>query len=67
MFENRLKSRIQNCQRSEQRLQFELTKINEKCPFGDFLKAEAFGQTVLPDRSGLIGVGGKCQNQKIQT
>ena len=33
-----------------------------------FWKPEACGQTVLPDRSILIGqkIGGKCQNWKIQ-
>ena len=36
--------------------------------FGEFLKPEACGQTVLPDRSVLIGpkIGGKCQNSKNQ-
>ena len=33
-----------------------------------FRKSEAFGQTVLPDRSILIGpkIGGKCQNLNIK-
>ena len=33
-----------------------------------FWKPEACGQTVLPDRSVLVGpkIGGKCQNSKIQ-
>ena len=36
--------------------------------FEEFLKPEACGQTVLPDRSVLIGqkIGGKYQNCKIE-
>ena len=33
--------------------------------FGEFLKPEACGQTVLPDRSGLIGQK-LVENAKIQ-
>ena len=59
MFENHRKSLIQHCERSELRLHFEWTKVNQKCQKGSiwaiFWKPEAFGQTVLPDRSVLIG------------
>ena len=35
--------------------------------FGEFLKSEACGQTVLPDRSILLDkIGGKCQNWKLK-
>ena len=59
MFENYRKSRIQHCERSELRLYFEWTKVNNKCQkwsiFAIFSKPESYGQTVLPDRSLLIG------------
>ena len=58
MFENHRKSRIQHCERSELRLHFEWTKVHKKCQkmvnFGDFFE-KTCGQTVLPDRSILIG------------
>ena len=42
VFENHRKSRIQHCERSELRLHFEWTKVNQKCQkmvhFGEFLK-----------------------------
>ena len=42
VFENHPKSLIQNCERSELRLQFEWTKVHQKCQkmvyFGNFLK-----------------------------
>ena len=66
VFENRLKSRFQHCERSELRLHFELI---EKCQkwsiFASFWKPEACGQTVLPDRSLLIGQK-LVENAKIQ-
>ena len=59
MFENHRKSLIQHCERSELRLHFEWTKVNWKCQkwsiLASFWKLEACGQTVLPDRSVLIG------------
>ena len=59
MFENYRKSRIQHCERSELRLHFEWAKVNNKCKkwsiFAIFSKPESYGQTVLPDRSLLIG------------
>ena len=59
VFENHRKSLIQNCERSELRLHFEWTQVHWKCQkwsiFASFWKPEACGQTVLPDRSVLIG------------
>ena len=59
VFENHRKSIIQHCERSELCLHFEWTKVNKKCPklsiLASFCKSEACGQTVLPDRSILIG------------
>ena len=59
VFENHRKSLIQHCERSELRLHFEWTKVNQKCQkcsiLASFWKSEACGQTVLPDRSLLIG------------
>ena len=72
VFENHRKSLIQHCERIELRLHFERTKVNQKCPkwsiLAGFWKPEACGQTVLPDRSVLIGqkINGKCQNSKIE-
>ena len=57
VFENYSKCLVHKCERSELRLQFEWTWINQKCQmvqFGVFLK-KTCGQTVLPDRSILIG------------
>ena len=36
VFENHRKSLIQHCERSELRLHFEWTKVNEKCQNGQF-------------------------------
>ena len=59
VFENHRKSLIQHSERSELRLHFEWTKVNQKCKkwsiLMSFWKPEACGQTVLPDRSVLIG------------
>ena len=59
MFENHRKSLIQHCERSELRLHFEWTKVNSNCQkwsiWASFWKPEACGQTVLPDRSVLMG------------
>ena len=59
MFENPLKSRIHDCERSELCLHFEWTKVHKKCQkqsiCASLYKPEACGQTVLPDRSLLIG------------
>ena len=62
MFENRPKSRIQHCERSEQHLHFEMPKMVN---LTSFLKPEACGQTVLPDMSILIGQK-LVENAKIQ-
>ena len=62
MFENRIKSLIQQCERSELRLHFEWAKVDQKWSIlTSFRKPEACSQSVLPDRSILIG-----QNYKIQ-
>ena len=59
VFDNHRKSLIPHSERSELRLHFELTKVNQKCQKWSILvsfgKPEAYGQTVLPDRSLLIG------------
>ena len=59
VFENHRKSLIQHCERSELSLHFEWTKVHWKCQkwgnLASFWKPEAYGQTVLPDRSILIG------------
>ena len=59
VFENHRKSLIQHCERSGPRLHFEGTNVNWKCRkwsiLASFWKPEACGQTVLPDRSVLIG------------
>ena len=69
VFENRLKKSHQHCERSELRLHFEWTKVNKKCQKMAILtrirKPEACGQTVLPDRSVLIGQK-LVENAKIQ-
>ena len=52
--ENRRKSLIQHCERSELRLHFEWTKVYQKCPKWLIWNPEAYGQIVLPDRSILI-------------
>ena len=55
-FKNHKKVSFNNCERSELRLQFEWTKVNLKNAYlASFWKAEACGQTVLPDKSILIG------------
>ena len=63
------KSLIQYYERSELRLHFEWTKVNQKCQkwsiLASFWKPEACGQTVLPDRSILI-VQKLVENAKIQ-
>ena len=59
VFENHRKSLIQHCERSELFLHFKRTKVNWKCQkwsiWASFWKAEACGQTELPDMSVLIG------------
>ena len=69
MFENHRKSLIQYCERSELRLHFEWTKVNWKCQkwsiLERFWKLEACSQTVLPDRSVLIGQK-LAENAKIE-
>ena len=60
------KSLIQHCERSELRLPFEWTKVNEKCQLWRlFENLKACGQTVLQDRSLLIGHK-LVKNAKIQ-
>ena len=46
------KSRIQHCERSELRLQFEWTKVHLKCQKWSILPS--FSKSVLPDWSILI-------------
>ena len=64
VFENRQKSRIHNC------FHFKWTTVHQKCQkwsiLVSFWKSKACSQTVLPDRSILIGhkIGRKCQNSK---
>ena len=69
VFENHRKSLVQHCERSELRLHFEWTKVNKKCQklsiLASFWKPEACGQTVLPDRSVLIGQK-LVKNAKLQ-
>ena len=48
VFENHRKSLILHCERSELRLHYEWTKVNQKCRKWSIL---ASGQTVLPDRN----------------
>ena len=68
VFENHRKSLIQHCERSELSLYFEWTKCR-KCQkwhiLASFIKAEACGQTELPDRSVVIGQK-VVENAKIQ-
>ena len=63
------KSLIQHCERSELRLHFEWTEVNQKCQkwsnLASFWKLEACCQTVLPDWSFLIGQK-LVENAKIQ-
>ena len=66
VFENHRKSLIQHC---ELRLHLEWTKVTLKCQkwsiLASFLKPEACGQKVLPDKSVLIGQK-LVENAKIQ-
>ena len=62
MFENHRKSLIHNCERGELRLHFELIKNAKN---GQFWKPEAYGQTVLPAKSFLIGQK-LMENAKIE-
>ena len=59
MFENRLKSLIQDYERSELLLHFEWSKVTSKCQkwfnLASFRKPEACGQIVFPDRQILVG------------
>ena len=60
------KSVMQHCERSVYILRRQkLIKNAKNGPFGEFLKPEACGQTVLPDRSVLIGRK-LVENAKIQ-
>ena len=67
--ENPRKSLIQNRERSKLRFHFEWTKFNEKCQklsiLASFWKPEACSQTVLRDRSVLMGQK-LVENAKIQ-
>ena len=62
MFENHRKNIIQHCERSELRLHFQWTQVL----FKNGKTAQFGGQTVLPDRSVLIGQK-LVENAKIQT
>ena len=72
VFENYGKSLIQHCERSELRLHFEWTKVNQKMPkmvnFGEFLKAWSLRSNSVTRQVSLnrSKIGGKCQNWKIQ-
>ena len=72
VFENHRKSLILHCERSELRLHFEWTKVHEKCQkwsiLASFFKLESYGQTVLPDRSVLMGqkLVKKAKNKKLK-
>ena len=59
VFENHRKSLIQHCERSKLRLHFEWTFVHSKCQkwsiLASFWKPEACSQTLLPDRSVLMG------------
>ena len=59
VFENHRKSLIQHCERSNLRLHFEGTKVNQKSQkwsiSGSFWKPKACSQTELPDRPVFIG------------
>ena len=59
VFENHRKSLTQDCERSELLLHFEWSKVTSKCQkwfnLVSFRKPEACGQTVLPDKSVLVG------------
>ena len=59
VFENHTKSLIQHCERSELRFHFEWTKVHEKWQklvnLASFDQPETCSQTVLPDRSLLVG------------
>ena len=63
---------MQHCEQSVLRWHFEWTKVNQKCQkwsiLASFWKPEACGQTVLPDRSVLIGqkLVGKAKIQKFK-
>ena len=69
VFENHRKSLIQHCERSEIRLHFEWKKVDRKCQkwsiLVSFRNPEACAQTVLPDRSALIGQK-LVENAKIE-
>ena len=69
VFEIHRKSLIQHCERSEQRLHYEWTKVTKRMKkwsiLESFWKPEACSQTVLPDRSVLIGQI-LVENAKIQ-
>ena len=70
MFQNCRKSLIsqsQHCERSEVRLHFgqKFIKNAKNGQFGEFLKTEAGGLTVLPDRSILMRQK-LVENAKIQ-
>ena len=69
MFENHRKRLIQHYERSELHLHFEWTKVDQKCQkwsiLTSFLKPEACGQRVVPERSILIGQK-LVENTKIE-
>ena len=69
VFENHRKSLIQHCEGIELHLHFEWTEVNQKylkwSILASFWISEACGQTVLPDRSVLIGQK-LVENAKIQ-
>ena len=68
VYENRQKSRIQHCERSELHLHFEWTKSSLKRPkmvnFGEFLKSWNFRSNRVTRQVSFnrTKIGGKCQN-----
>ena len=62
VFENHRKSCIQFCKQSKLLLYFDWTKVSI---LASFWKPEACGQTVLPDRSFLVGPK-LMENAKVQ-
>ena len=66
VFENHRKSRIQHCERSELRLHFEWTKVNQKCQkwsiLANFWKSLWSNSVTRQVSFNRTKIGGKCQN-----
>ena len=71
VFENRLKSRILHCERSELRLHFEWTKVDQKCQkwsiLANFLKTRSLQSNSVTRQVTFNSTKNceKCQNWKI--